>query len=294
MQKINKILLATVIFLSATLILHFVMHNSVQDKRKAIKTEIFNEKYKDKITSISINKTSEEAEGIKLSKQDNIWTLTRNQDTKKIIADSKQCENFINEITKLRNMYKISDQISKKDDFRFFSDTSVHVRINFNDTFVDYYFGNHDFSNTERYFMTGKSTALYQTDSLLDNYLTTSRQVWGEPYLISREIFGKLEADKIIAEGCSDNAALLELRHGGAAQEIFPETKDPSQNKKPAEKTLVIETGRKQRITLKFYKAASSEYSVKSEYYDETSKKLDVFWTKISSWTYNRIKEITL
>ena len=155
--------------------------------------------------------------------------------------------------------------------------------------------------------MTGESTQVYEIDNSMDTYLTTSIQSWAEPYIISREVSNtdiqnitavlkNEDGTKTIKKnyGTNENTEkLLELRHGG-----IPSESEINESKaKEPDFELEIENGNKSKIILEITQSESQEgsYTVKARYFKPDSK--SAFYTsysKISTWTYNKIKEITL
>ena len=144
--------------------------------------------------------------------------------------------------------------------------------------------------------MTGESTQVYEIDDSMDSYLTTSIQSWTEPYIISRQIVST-DIQTINRKADIENKEkLLELRHGGLPELSELTALIINENQNP-ETELAIENGDKSRILLEIYKSVNDEtsYIIKADYYKPDSKSaFYTSWLKISSWTYNKIKEITL
>ena len=137
--------------------------------------------------------------------------------------------------------------------------------------------------------MTGENTKVYEIDSSMDVYLTTSIQSWTEPYIISRQI---LSTQDIQRSNAKDTEKLLELRHGGLPSQAECEA---IINQKPLT-DIQIENGDKTSITLQIFSAENdNNYIVKTSYFKPDSKTaIYSSYSKISSWTYNKIKETTL
>ncbi len=317
----NKILLIITIILAILYALSFVK-NATSDKRDKVKTALVNQKYKENITSILLQDLSG---CIEISKDEGFWILQTPVQENTIMSEADQnlsislpasqekINNLLDELIKVRNLYKISDKINKNSSLGLTNGTEFHLRYSYKDTdnaadtFRELIFGNQDFSLSSRYFMTGENTQVYEIDNSLDLYLSTSIQSWTEPYIISKTViksdiqsltfisnedYGKKTAKKISGKNAGTEK-LLELRHGGlpSADELIKIAN------KAAESEIEIENGDKSRIILKITKSEDGEanYIVNVKYYKPDAK--SAFYTsyaKISSWTYNKIKEITL
>lgn len=296
----NKILLIITALLAVLYILSFTQVFSSKDRREKLKTSLVNPKYKETISSFEL---SDAAGTLEIVKKGSFWTADS------IPLSNERMEKLIFDLTTIRNLYKISDKITKNSTFGLTNGTEFHLRY-FTDTgFHELVFGNQDFSLSSRYMMTEKSTQVYEIDDSFDKYLTTSIQSWCEPYIISREVLGHINQKDIqtinITESengrvikyskLSDSEKiknLLELRHGGSAGR-------KAENLLLGDNTLTlnIELGNKKSINLEIYDENSpneTSYIVKSEYKNEAGKTEYTALCKISGWTYNRIKEITL
>lgn len=305
-SKNSKILIGLTAFLTISYFLSFTKSCSSADKREKLKTALVNQKYLDSISFISL----QDAGGsLELNNYKGFWTLNRLsdysssqfQEAPSIPVSQERMNNFLNEITTIRNMYKISDKISKNSSLGLTNGTEFHITYSIPDSkgdqgsFHELIFGNQDFSLSSRYLITGQSTQVYEIDSSMDTYLTTSIQSWAEPYIISRQIIST-DIQTINKKAKPENIAkLLELRHGGLP-ELSELSEIINQNQK-SQTELEIENGDKSRIILDIYQRADQEdsYIIKAEYYMPDSKTaFYTAWLKISSWTYNKIKEITL
>lgn len=299
-NKNSKILIAVTAFLVIFYFLSFTKNCSSQDKREKIKTALVNQKYKDSINSIYL----QDSTGfIELTKQNDFWVLSSGSQLS-VPASSERINNLLDELTKVRNLYKISDKINKNSSLGLTNGTEFHIRYNYgNDSFRELIFGNQDFSLSSRYIMTGENTQVYEIDSSMDVYLTTSIQSWTEPYLVSREVLSAndIQNARVFIHEKGENKTsgtitdlnkYLELRHGGLPSEQEYET---IQNQKPVVR-IEIENGDKTGITQEIFSSENEgSYLVKTGYYKADSK--TAFYTsysKISTWTYNKIKETTL
>ena len=283
--KNSKILIGLAAILAILYVLSFTKSCTSTDKREKVKTALVNQKYKDSIESIIL----QDATGTLVLKNiGSFWTVAR--DTESIYgpiqlrvdipASPERINNFIEELIKVRNLYKISDKINSNSSLGLTNGTEFHIRYNYtnessdSESFQELIFGNQDFSLSSRYLMTGSNTQIYEIDTSLDTYLTTSVQSWAEPYIISREI---ISPDiQTITASSTDEA------HKGIKSETLL--------------GLDIENGDKSSIKIKINPLANQEstYLVETNYFDSEGELIYNSYSTISSWTYNKIKEITL
>ena len=298
-DKILQILIVLTVLLSSLYVISFTRSFSSADKREKVKTALVNQKYKDSINSILL----QDASGcIELSLDQGFWNIRNlTQETSSIPASKERVNNLLEELIKVRNLYKISDKINKNSSLGLTNGTEFHIRYTYNSensdkgSFRELIFGNQDFSLSSRYLMTGESTQVYEIDNSMDTYLTTctvsSTDIQNITAVLKTE-----DGKKTIKrnKGTNENTdKLLELRHGGIPSESEI---DESKNNE-ADLELEIENGNKSKIILEITQSKNQEgsYTVKVRYFKPDSK--SAFYTsysKISTWTYNKIKEITL
>lgn len=304
-EKINIILIATSIVLFFTYILSFTNFSST-DKRKLVKTALVNNKYIDSINRFELSQGEQK---ITLSKEKagggDVWFILAENNTKILPADKELVNNFLFKLTKVVNVYKISDKISQNNSFGLTDSSTFCLKYYFSDSeFQQIYFGNLDFSNSFRYLMSGKNTTVYQIENSLDTFLTTSLQFWSEPYIVSRQIINinkdSVQSIKVkyknqttsfsasqnnFTNKCFD---FLELRHGGVAtqSEIF----NANQENKQLE--LIFENGDKTSFKINCFELEDT--IILETIYNLNNAKTTTIYTKVSKWTYNKIKEILL
>lgn len=297
----NMILLITAIFLALLYLMSFITGTAGKDSREKIKTSLINPKYKDSIISFEL---SDSSGNLELVNNGSFWT------TGSLTASKERIQNFIENLTSIRILYKISDKITENSTFGLNNGTEFHLRYYTDSGFHELVFGNQDFALSSRYLMTEKSSQVYETDSSLDAYLTSSLQSWAEPYLISRtaSVSRDIQSTTVIFSNPQENGGkktaiisdinkFLELRHGGGVDAADYEV---LKNQK-ASMEIFIENGDKSSIKLEIYPSENQDisYIVKAEYYEqqvisESKSPYYTSYSKISSWTYNKIKEITL
>ena len=306
-EKKNNILIIITAALTVLYALSFVKSCTSKDNREKVKTALINPKYKENISRIEL---SDATGNLELINQNNFWIVktaapdgSSIQNNELSLPVSKErLENFLTNLITIRNLYKISDKINNNSSLGLTTGTEFHIRYYYNDTFRELIFGNQDFSLSCRYLMTGESTQVYETDGSLDTYLTTQIQSWAEPLIISQLVSGKITAQDVQrtqvfsqnhSSTITDIQKLLDLRHGGlpSADELLS-----AKNSSIPDTTITLELGNKNEIEVKIYQTKSeNEYIVLTAY--KTQKTDLPYYTstsKISSWTYNKIKEITL
>lgn len=299
LKKTDKILCITAAVLSVLYALSFVKSCST-GKRDSIKTALVNPKYSNTISTIELVSANEY---IVLSKKNtsfgDFWTISSPNSNFSIPADSKKVQKLIENLTTIRNMYKLSDSLEKNNSFGLTDNNTFCISYNFDDGMRSIFFGNQDFSQTSRYLMTDKNTTVYEIDDSMDLFLSASVQNWSDPLIVSTEIFGATDesdvqrtsvavAGKVLK--ISDCQKFLQLRHGGLASSALIESAS-----KTADTIITLELGNKTAVQISIYQTASeSEFLVKTEYLNSSSSSVYTSYSKISLWTYNKIKEITL
>lgn len=288
------------------LILFFVSFNSRftnKDTSEIIKTELINEKNVNSITKIQFSQGNKK---LFLIKNDDFWILKTDENSKNAMpGDTVKIEKFITDFASLRNIKKLSNKISEKNNYGFDDINSFKIRYFIDDdNFSDLIFGGQDFSLSSRYLMVSNKATVFELDDSLDSYLDLSIQQWSEPTIISKNVLGNVDETDIQSITITENGTnfiytknttddfftkankLLELRHGGLGESVS------SVN---SVKDIKIEFGNKEWVTLSFYNSTEEkEYIIVSQYYIEAINKKYYYTSKISSWTYNRINEIML
>ena len=296
MKKNDAILLILIIFFTLTYLLSFIRQSKKEEKRESVKSALINPKNAGEIYKIEFSSSGEEIELIK-DKNSGFWFICR-KGFEDIItsADKKKIENLLADLTTIRNMYKISDKISQNNSFGLTDSSAFVIRYYYQESFDELIFGNQDFSLSSRYMMSGRNTNVYEINDEIQKYLSTSIGFWAEPYLIPRAISGIKSAADIQSLSLSSgrklekiDQGLIELRHGG----LPTEEEITNCMKSGAELTATFEVGNKVSIIMEFYKNDyENTFLVKTKCISQKSEK--VLYSKISEWTYNKIKEITL
>jgi len=297
MKNKNLILWIIIIFLTLSFSLSFIKSSS-KDKRKPVKTALLNPKYKASLNSFILYDSSN---AIEFSNNGAFWTINNptNPDNK-LPADNQKVQNLIEKLTQVNNMYKISDSLSTKNDFGLQDSTSFHLIYYTNsdtNAYTDLIFGNHDFTQQYRYFMTGNNSSVYEINTDLDSYLTSNLSVWNEGLIISKNLIKNPDIQKIQISNFIENTSktliagtdafteysskLLELRQGGIPEE------------NPQEDILLeikINFGNLDEVILQIYSSIhEGEYLLKEKYNLYNSTEF-LYITKISGWTYSKLQ----
>ena len=299
MKLKNSRLIGIVSILLSLYILSFV--NFGNTSRKAFKTALLNPKYKNEVTAFQLSKGNE---SLYLEKKNDFWFVKADEKSSNLLpADCELIENLINQLIKVCKLYKISDQIPKNNHFGFENSSRFYIKCLYKGSFSEFYFGNQDFSEVFRYFMTGKNTKVYQLDSSFEPYLTSLQSFWAEKNIISKRLLNISSSQDIqslvingkkITASLSDKSfssyaqSLLELRHGGSLDAGEAGLSKLSSEKAEAE--IFIELGNKNTLTLKVYKspeenAIEGEYALLVNYENQNI----VSAYKISGWTLSKL-----
>lgn len=299
MKNKNLILWIIVILLSVTFSLSFIKTSS-KEKRKPVKTALLNPKYKETVKKLILYDSSN---AIELNFNGSFWTINNPTNPENSLpADNIKVKNFIEKLSEITNMYKISDNLSQKNDFGLQSPSTFHV-IYYSDSdnskFTDLIFGNHDFSQQFRYFMTGNSSTVYEINTSFDSYLSSKVSAWNEGFIISKNIIKTSDIQKITISDFLENTSktltagennfseyslkLLELRQGG-----FPE--DLESFNKEHLLSVKIDFGNLDQIILDVFSSQKEgEYFLKEKYFPNNSLSYE-YLTKISAWTYSKLQ----
>lgn len=292
-KKTNIILWSIAAGLVVLFFLSFTKTAS-SDKRKPVKTALLNPKNLNLIDcfEISCNETK-----VIIQNRGDFWIIT-DGNNEIVAAERSKIEKLKNELSKTRVLYKVSDSINNKSDFGLSDQGTFHLKYKVNDSFTDLIFGKSDFSETSRYFVSGRSATVYEIDTELDKFLSVNIQSWAEPYLISRQVLGNIKKTDVQnlwveIKGKSlrlmpENAGydeyvsrVLELRHGGAASKAEIDSKAGE---------IELELGDKSKITIKIFNSKiENEYICDIFYKNSINSKNTSCMTKISGWTFNKL-----
>ena len=295
----DKIILIITALLLILYCLSFTKSCSSTDKREVVKSALVNQKYAEDIDAFQFIQGNSV---LLLSKKNGMWYVDSSEiQNISLPADNERVNRFIADLISIQEMYKLSDTIDENSSFGLDDQDTFTLRYYTGVNFKDIIFGNKDFALSSRYMMSGKSTAVFEISNVFDKYLSTATQLWTEPYIISQQILGPIKESDIqrtfvtfdnVTKQTDFDSKLLELRHGG-----FPSAY--SYKKEMFENSLMsikLELGNKNNIELSIAQSENNneqEFNVKTSYFAD-GKEIYRSYSKISGWTYNKIKEIML
>ena len=216
-----------------------------------------------------------------ITKENDMWVLCNSNDTQnKIPADIQTLQNLFVSLSKVQTITKAGEK-NNSTDFSSYGLTSAQaasITIYKNGSlYHNLLFGNMDFSQSHRYFTDEELNSIYLIDNNFESFLSSSVQIWSDPYIISdqlkSEVFKTGEIQSISAydyenktgtaltnqtENWNDiSSKILNLRHGGFADKNQIELIN-SQINTP---TLLIhiETGAMSQIILEIYQNTQTE-----------------------------------
>jgi hypothetical protein len=272
----------------------FIPSVSERNVEKHFQSVLMNRKYENMLTEIVI---SGENTSLKLHRR-NGTDLWEGVCAGAIFpVDNGQIKTFISGLTKIRNMYKISDSQKKWHSFSLTEKQAIVViyKIN-NNMSTKIYFGGQNFSKIRRYMRTENRISSYEIDSDMDVFLTTRESFWNDPYIIPRNVTESsiVNIQSIRINGMLYNkrntgfeercAKLSELRHG----EISSIPKD---GKKLY--SIEVEAGDGLYMYIQVYESSEGEIFAYTFKNTLDGKKYDYSYAvKISNWTFGKIEEL--
>ena len=285
----HAILLSLIIFFTITELLYLTVFSKTGEKKRHQKEiQLLHEADISNIDGIIIQGNNE---GIILERTNDMWLLTdMSHPGSSIPADTQRLAKlFVNLVSK-HTMTKAGKKDSEIINTYGLDETNGTVISIFKDgtEYQRLYFGNTDFSQSRRYFTTLELNSVFLFDSSFENYLTTNVQSWSDPYIISQQLKDEVFQ---MGEPQTDCTKLFELRHGGIAESTL-QTLEP-------ELFFTIQMGDKSTISLEISEIvtdsdSATEYAVTTTFDSPRLSKTFSYTTKISLWTYNKIKEIML
>lgn len=300
MIKVTSKKIFFVYALCAVLLLLYVFSFTVfstdgKHKRHSQSIQLLHEADVSTIDQIIIQNNSS---AIILNRQNNMWLASSDFTQDNFIpADTEMLKKlFVN----LATVHKITKAGKKSgvEAYGLSQDTVTAISL-YKDglEYEHLFFGNLDFTQSERYFTTNELNSVFLIDSSFDSFLSLSSQTWCDPYIISaqlkEQVFQMGDIQSLQKEAADK---LLELRHGGFAS--LDEINQALSNPILHDYNLTLHMGDKSVIKLDFYNSDltkdSSDYLVKVQFESARTGQSFTYYTKISLWTYNKIKEITL
>ncbi len=201
--KCQKILLISA---CASFVLFLFSFKFTFTQNKPIQSALLNPSYRTKIQTLIIQTPSQI---VTLSKKENQWECSV-YDTV-TFADTKTVENLIKNLTKIRNMYKISDKIAAKSELNLTEESAnIITVIDSNQIPVTkLYFGSEDSLTSRINVTTEKGKISYETHNDISPFLTADLDFW-----TTGEIFFAIKNPSNLSLTKDELHTLLSLRHG--------------------------------------------------------------------------------
>jgi hypothetical protein len=295
MKKNSKILKYAAILLITLYAVSFLPGVRRDNSEKYIQSSLMNKKYENMLLEITI---SEKNNSVRLYRRNtaDVWEGECNRTV--FPVDNKQIQTFITRLTKIRNMYKISDNKKRWSYFFLVDQSAVTVVYKINENMsTKLYFGGQNFTKTRRYIRSGNNVSSYEIDSDLDFFLTTKTSFWYDPYIIPQNVTASLSEyniQSVRANGIlytqksidfkEKSRRLSELRHG--------EITTVPQNEKSVY-TFEIESGDGINISIQTYEADEGKILAYTFTNTLDGRKYDyTYAVMVSNWTFCRIEEL--
>lgn len=276
-SKLNSFLIATTFISFLLCILSFITVK--KGERSAVKSALLNPAYKDKVQALIIQSTEDI---ITLRNENNWWTCEKQGIY--TYADTKTIENLISNLTKLRNLYKISDRIDAKVSLNLTDDTARIVTVidNRGNSVSKLYFGFDDSLTSRINTSTERGKVSYETEDDISPYLKTDLNFWTIP-----EIFFAVKNPSNLSLSKNDLHTLKSLRHG----KIHSSIKLPVDCTRVNSVLIKGQYNISQKIDFYFHQTVDGpEYFYTQNIEPEIINNNAVF--EISQWTYDRITKL--
>lgn len=265
-------------------------------------TAILNPKYEDTVSEILLKSAESDTGEIRLFKQDGFWlgrATIDNQETVFPLNNAKFSE-FLKALSSIRKVYHISDNVSLYKDYNLDSNAfAIEARDSSKAILLELFLGNLNYSASKISFRTGKSTAIYETESDLAPYRHIEPESWADMLLLSAEHAAFDETEVLIctvdgSEVFQDNRTELETfvhkliaSRGSVVKPPFLDNSSRLSRTEDFAHIVLIEAPNKVIRLFVLKNDFNETYSVQSE----INGKLSEYSLEISSWTFNNLFE---
>lgn len=276
-KKINFFLSFTTIF--SFFLFCFSFFAGKKNSVNSIKSALVNPSYNENIEKIIIQSPQK----ILVLKSEGKWWSCESRGIK-IFADKKIVSNFTKNLTKIRNMYEISDSTNGRLELGLIEGSAQIVTVvGPNGKILSkLYFGASDSLSSRITVAAEKGKICYETEDDFSVCLKNDANFWSIP-----EIFFAIKNPSNLRLSSADLHTLLSLRHG----KIYGENAFPKNAVFEKSVTLFGQYDSLQRVD--FYKRKTQEgfeYFYSQTVEPQVVKDNAVF--EVSSWTYERLQEI--
>lgn len=311
-MKITYALAGLITLLFILTITVFSPASTVNKKRHSIQLQFIHEA---DISNIDIITIKHSDSAIILSRSDNMWLLTNQNDVNdKIPADVQKLKSFFLLLASKHTMAKAGNTADKDNSYDLDTEEGTTITLYKNGlAYQSLNFGALNFSQTQRYFSSAELKSVFLAGQEFDSFLTTSVTSWADPYIISTQLlndvfsmglaqtadfydYQKNQYTTLTSSDKEENKSiqkLFDLRHGGFALDLQNQSADDQQNKVLAVK---IQMGDKSQINLDLFEhpTIENEYIVFTTFNSQRLEKSFSYKTQISAWTYSKISEMML
>lgn len=276
-RKINLFLSFTTVF--SFFLFCFSFSAGKKNSVNSIKSALVNPSYSENIEKIIVQSSQE----ILVLKSEGKWWSCENRGIK-TFADKKTVSNFIKNLSKIRNMYKISDSLNGRIGLGLTEGSAQIVTVVGSNGKIlsKLYFGASDSLSSRITVAAEKGKICYETEDDFSAYLKTDVNFWSIP-----EIFFAIKNPSNLKLSSADLHTLLSLRHG----KIYGANAFPENAVFEKSITLFGQYDSLQRVD--FYKSKAQEgfeYFYSQTVEPQVVKDNAVF--EVSSWTYERLQKI--
>lgn len=283
----SKIVFAfLMIFLLSTGILGFIKQQG-KGSLPLIKSSILNTKYIPEINSITLRDNNTK-DSLVIKKQDSYWIGKVDNKDLSFPISTKSVDSLLEYASNIRNMYKISDSISRWKAYGVTDDEGFSILF---DGKSSVYFGIEDITGKNIYLRSGINNTIYKTKNDFFPFLFALPVSWADMHIFPdislsginsgiAKIELKNEASRVLTGEKIENiqSSLLETRGGNIIENPLNDTD-----------TVVSE------ITISFFDNSKASITIykknreNNEYYLVPSVFNCNYALEISEWTYQRL-----
>lgn len=286
MTKLNKklIILTSISFFIFLFSIFF--SKSEKSSPKSLQTALLNPNYKESVSKITIGSKND---SIFLEKKSDFWFANNS-----VLVDSKLVETLISNSSKIRDIFKISENESDFEKLELSNSNSIFIEFSDNEkSFSKIFFGISDSLSNRIAFRTEQKTESYETENNFSQFLTFDLNYWsaGEifyeiknPQTVKLTLFNE---DNSVQKTKSFNSSdenfssvshnILSIRHGSI---FFNEIKNDAK----IIAILECHDGNGKIAIVEILKN-NNEYLVRNKFSNNLTY-------EISEWTFKKIIEI--
>ena len=254
----------------------FALFFSENTSQKSINSSLLNPKFSNSVCSILINHNDECIE-LSFDNKINLWICKK--DNIITYANIKQINEFIDKLSNIQSMYKISDNKKDFESLLLQNPNSINVILKNKEgnSLTNLHFGLQDNLTSRISVRADKSNDCYEINNVFSSFLKTDLEYWTIPEII-------LIKEPINVPLTKENLnTLISLRHG--------KIHEYSVNKKYKKiNSLEIEDSFNQRQIIDFYEEEKEEECIfyTQKLYPNSIENQNSMY-ELSKWTYDRL-----